>query len=212
MCNFISWIEYKDEILYMTDRDLETSRGKKLSRDIGFEDIAGHGAIRSFFNIPDGKGTDRESTDFSTPDNFPQDIVRDVKKGLFTQYGVALQILTPPALAEYLEIEQSALAEYLKIEQSTLAEYLKIRHSAWAKYEEIEQSALAEYLKIKHSAWTEYLKIKHSALAEYEKIKHSTLAEYEKIEQPTLAEYLKIRQSAFWELAKIKKNRVKAWQ
>ena len=134
MSNFISWIEYKDEILYITDKDVETSRGKKLSRDIGFEDIAGHGAIRSFFNIPDGKGTDKESTDFSTPDNFPQDIVRDVKKGLFTRCGAALQILTPPALAEYKEIEQPALAEYKEIEQPAFWELAKIKKNrvkAW---------------------------------------------------------------------------------
>ena len=134
MSNFISWIEYKDEILYMTDRDLETSRGKKLLRDIGFEDIAGHGAIRSFFNIPDGKGTDKESTDFSTPDNFPQDIVRDVKKGLFTRCGAALQILTPPALAGYKEIEQPAWAKYKEIKHSAFWELTKIKENrvkAW---------------------------------------------------------------------------------
>jgi len=190
MCNFISWIEYKDEILYMTDRDLETSRGKKLSRDIGFEDIAGHGAIRSFFNIPDGKGTDRESTDFSTPDNFPQDIVRDVKKGLFTQYGVALQILTPPAWAKYKKIEHSASAEYKEIEQPARAKYKEIEKPAWAKYKQIKYSAWAKYKEIEQPAWAEYKEIKQSALAEY----------------------LKIRRPAFWELAKIKKNRVKAWQ
>jgi len=115
MSNFISWIEYKDEILYMTDRDLETSRGKKLSRDIGFEDIAGHGAIRSFFNIPDGKGTNRESTDFSTPDNFPQDIVRDVKKGLFTRCGKEIE---QPAWAKYKEIKHSAFWELAKIKKN----------------------------------------------------------------------------------------------
>ena len=160
MSNFISWIEYKDEILYMTDKNLETSRGKKLSRDIGFEDIAGHGAIRSFFNIPDGKGTNRESTDFSTPDNFPQDIVRDVKKGLFTRCGVALQILTPPALAEYKEIEHSAWTKYKKIEQPAWAEYKEIKYSAWAKYKEIGQPAWAKYKEIKHSAFWELAKIK----------------------------------------------------
>jgi len=171
MSNFISWIEYKDEILYMTDRNLETSRGKKLSRDIGFEDIAGHGAIRSFFNIPDGKGTDRESTDFSTPDNFPQDIVRDVKKGLFTRCGVALQILTPPALAEYKKIEHSAWTKYKKIEQPAWAKYKEIEQPAWAEYKEIKQSALAEYKEIKYSAWAKYKEIKYSAFWELAKIK-----------------------------------------
>ena len=190
MCNFISWIEYKDEILYMTDRDLETSRGKKLLRDIGFEDIAGHGAIRSFFNIPNGKGTRKESKNFSTPDNFPQDIVRDVKKGLFTRCGVALQILTPPALAEYKEIEHSAWTKYKKIEQP-----------AWAKYKEIEQSALAEYKEIKQSAW-----------AEYKEIEQPARAKYKEIEKPAWAKYKEIKYSAFWELAKIKKNRVNIWQ
>ena len=212
MCNFISWIEYKDEILYMTDRDLETSRGKKLSRDIGFEDIAGHGAIRSFFNIPDGKGTDRESTDFSTPDNFPQDIVRDVKKGLFTRCGVALQILTPPALAEYKEIEHSAWTKYKKIEQPAWAKYKEIEQPAWAKYKGIKHSVWANYKQIKYSAWAKYKEIEQPAWAEYKEIKQSALAEYKEIKYSAWAKYKEIKYSAFWELAKIKKNRVNIWQ
>ena len=159
MCDFISWIEYKEEILYLTSKDLETSAGKRLLREVGAEDIKGHGAIRKFFNLPQGKGTGKECKDFSCPDNFPKDIVRDIKKGLFAGFGIAQNILKNSAWVEYEKIRQSALAEYKKIRQSAWAEYEKIRQSALAEYEKIRQPALAEYEKIQQPAWVEYEKI-----------------------------------------------------
>ena len=134
MCEFISWIEYKDEILYLTSKDLETRKGREMLKSVGREDIAGHGAIRYYFNIPDGKGTPKECTDFSTPNNFPEDIVRDIKEGLFIGFGIGKQLLTKPAWAEYKEIRQSEWAKYEKIRQSAfwgLVKQKKKRTGAW---------------------------------------------------------------------------------
>jgi len=123
MCEFISWIEFKDEILYMTDRDLETSNGRKLLKDVGYEDIEGHGLIRKFYNIADGKGKNKECEDFSTPDNFPFDIVRDIKKGLFSRFGVAVKILTKPARAQYDAARKTARVQYGVACQTGRAQY-----------------------------------------------------------------------------------------
>ena len=182
MCEFISWIEYKGEVLFLTKNELNTNHGQALRRHLGTQyenDVKGHGAIEWYYNLKPNSGTHKECTDFSSPDNFPRPIVSALKKGVFCGIGISEQLLTKPAWAEYEKIEQPALAEYGKIKQP-----------AWAEYEKIEQPAWAEYGKIKQTAW----------------------AEYEKIEQPALAEYGKIKQTAFWKLFRSTKNRVTAWR
>ena len=149
MCEFISWIEYKDEFLYLTSKDLETSKGRKLYKDVGVEDIKGHGAIRKFFNLGQKEGINMECEDFSVPENFPKDIVRDIKKGLFAGFGIAEKLLTKPAWADYKKIKQSAWADCKKIQQPAQANYKKIEQSAWADYKKIKQSAFWELVKIK---------------------------------------------------------------
>ena len=52
MCEFISWIEYKGEILFLTDDELETKEGKDLKKYLGssyYTDIVGHGAIVAYY-------------------------------------------------------------------------------------------------------------------------------------------------------------------
>jgi hypothetical protein len=195
MCDFVSWIEYKDEIFFLTNDCLHTKEGKALKRYLGNqfrEDIKGHGAIRRYFGIPKDKGMNMECTNFSSPKAFPNKIIEAIKDGSLSKICdiPPISILTQPARAEYEKIKQSAWAEYKKIEQPARAEYEKIKQSAWAEYEKIEQSTWAEYKKIEQPAW-----------AEYEKIKQSAWAEYEKIEQP-----------AFWELAINPRNRVRGWK
>ena len=119
MCEFLSWIEYKEEIIYITAADLETSKGKKLLKDVGWEDIKGHGAIRKFFTIPDGKGTNKECTDFSTPTNFPKEIVRDIKKGLFIGFGTPSGILIDPIDKAY-RTQKNTLYKAYRAQKDTL--------------------------------------------------------------------------------------------
>ena len=178
MCQFVSWKKHENKVYFLTNADLETKEGKKLLKDEVKDDLCGHGAVESFYPELKGKGENLECTDFSTPKNFPEEIVSALKKGKLSRLGTALDILNEAGRAEYDKIVQSAWTEYQKIRQSAEAEYLKIKQSAWAEYRKIEQSVWAEYLKIKQPAWAEYLKIKQSAWAEYQKIKQSAEAEY----------------------------------
>ena len=236
MCQFLSWIEYKGKLYYFSDYEVNSSDGRRLCRSLGnifHEEIKGHGVIREYFGLSYKQGKNYECEDFSTPDNFPIELVEKIKKGKFSQIGVSEQLLKQPALAEYEKIRQSAwaeykkieqpawaeyekirqpaLAEYEKIEQPALAEYKKIRQPALAEYEKIEQPALAEYEKIEQPAWAEYEKIRQSALAEYEKIEQPAWAEYKKIRQPAWTKYEKIERSIFWELFSDINNRNELW-
>ena len=163
MCPFISWIEHKDNVYFLDDSKLNTKQGKELLRPEYISDLLGHGAIRHFYSELGYKGIDKECENFTTPNNFPHEIVSAIKKGKFINFGICLNILTQPARAEYEKINQPARAEYEKIKQPAWAEYEKITQSAWAEYGKITQSAWAEYEKIKQPAWAEYEKIKQSA-------------------------------------------------
>ena len=160
MCEFISWIEKNGNVYYLTYHDIyRTRRGKEL-RDYckSKEDLIGHNAIRFYYAEFMG-GEDKECTDFSSPNNFPKEIVADIKAGKFRGLGTEKGLLQQQAWAEYSKIEQQALAEYLKIEQPALAEYLKIEQQALAEYLKIEQPALAEYLKIEQQAFWDLFRI-----------------------------------------------------
>ena len=90
MCDFVSWIEKDDEVLFLTGQDVfNTKRGKELQRYCGSkDDLTGHGAIRWYFGNHEGNevvplkgGKERECTDFSSPDKFPKQIVKSIKRG-----------------------------------------------------------------------------------------------------------------------------------
>jgi len=201
MCEFASWKEYKGKVYFLKDSDLSTKEGNELLKPNVIADLCGHGAIESYYPELNGKGENKECINFSSPKNFPKEIVQAIKAGKMTRFGITKELLTQQAYAEYEKIKQQTQAEYEKIEQPAYAEYLKIKQQAYAEYEKIEQPA-----------WAEYEKIKQQAYAEYEKIKQQTQAEYKKIKQQAWVEYKKIKQQAFWKLFKNPKNRIKAWK
>src|SRR5574337_117944 len=158
MCDFISWIEFKSDILFLTYHDIfETERGKELRVYCqSADDLIGHGAIRWYYDIKGGK--ERECTDFSTPANFPERIIRALKNGEFSGLAIAPQLLEQSAWAEYEKVIQPALAEYDKVRQSAWAEYDKVRQSAWAEYEKVRQKrfwGLFETPENRIEAWRE---------------------------------------------------------
>jgi len=114
MCNFISWIEYKGENFFIDNLKLQTKEGKKLLLPEFQADIKGHGAIRHYYPELNGKGKDRECTDFSTPDNFPKDIAQAFKKGQLSKIGICLDVLNDKGRAEYQKIRQSARAKIIQ--------------------------------------------------------------------------------------------------
>ena len=119
MCDFISWIEKDSQVIFLTADDVfNTKEGKELQKYCQDKsDLVGHGAIRRYYGNFKG-GTEKECTDFSTPDNFPLEIVKAIKSGKMAGLGIAEGLLTKSALAEYEKIRQPAWAEYDKITQS----------------------------------------------------------------------------------------------
>ena len=162
MCHFISWIDLEGQLYYLTSKELRSKRGKELKKYLGSayaEDAIGHGAIDRYFDLK-GQGVHKECMDFSSPDNFPDEIVKAIKSGAFKGIDICLEVLNESAMAEYKKIEQSAMAEYMKITQPAMAEYDKITQPSRAEYQKIIQSALAEYKKIEQPAWAEYINIR----------------------------------------------------
>jgi hypothetical protein len=99
MCNFISWYEKDGVVFFLTDDDLATKAGKKLRKELGdqyAEDIKGHGAIARYFELNEWvvpmdavrrEVGDSRCPDFSTPNNFPPQIVAAIKNCNLTQIG-----------------------------------------------------------------------------------------------------------------------------
>jgi len=65
MCEFISWIKTEDgDLVYMTDKDLETSRGRRLVRDSGrSEDVLGHGFLKQYMDLDGDTSYDENEVD-----------------------------------------------------------------------------------------------------------------------------------------------------
>ena len=154
MSEFLSWIEYRDKLYYLTKAKLNSKKGKALKEYCAWDgDLVGHGAIRRYYRLG-SRGIGRECTDFSSPKNFPQEIVEAIKKGLFKGMGIPTQILTPKALAEYEKVEQSAWAEY----KIALAKYEKITQPAQNKYKKTKRSARDKYQQIRQSTFWKLVK------------------------------------------------------
>jgi len=162
MYELVSWIEYMDNILFLTSKELTTKEGRELKKYLGeqFEnDIKGHGAIRKYYGLKSNKGNDRECNDFSSTKKFPPEIVKAIKEGLFEGIGIAVNILTPKALAEYKKVEGQALAEYKKVRGQAWTEYKKVEGQTLADYKKVQGQALAEYEKVQGQAFWSLVKI-----------------------------------------------------
>ena len=151
MCERYSWIEKDGEVIFLTADDVfKTKRGKALQKHTCQDDWYGHGAVRWYYHFTDG--IDRECTDFSTPKNFPAELVEAIKDGKMWGFGITEKMkamLLAPAWAEYKKIQQSAWAEYEKIQKSAFswAKFMKLQPSAWAKYQKTAQKNFAGLFK-----------------------------------------------------------------
>jgi len=190
MCSFVSWIEYKNNIIYLNDDCLRDKKGRELKKHLGEnfqDDIKGYGAIRWYFDLKDNKGVNEESESINTKD-YPEQIVEDIKNCKMTLIGYNFRFLTDSALKDYLAIKNIASKSYLAIKKS-----------AWKDFIDIKKSVYKDYLVIK--------KLKY-----FIDIKKSAYKDYSAIENSAYKDYLAIKNSAFWDLFKIKKNRIKQWQ
>jgi hypothetical protein len=148
LCEFISWIEKGDEILFLTGNDVfQTKRGLELQKYCKSKsDLTGHGAIRWYFGKDDKPleaGKERECTNFSTPDNFPKAIAKAIKRGEMWgfEYGTPEQLLWDAAVAEYQKVTDAAYAEYQKVTDAAYAEYQKVTDAAYAEYKKVTDAA-----------------------------------------------------------------------
>ena len=106
MCQFISWKEYKGKNYFLTNEDLETKEGKKLLKEDVKADLCGHGALTSYYPELQYKGNSHECSNFSTPDNFPKEIVKAIKQGKLSRIGICVEVLNDLGKKEYKKIKQ----------------------------------------------------------------------------------------------------------
>ena len=211
MCEFVSWIEKDGKNYFLTSADLASKRGIELREHCGDDDdLVGHGALRWFYGGFEG-GVQRECTDFSTPLNFPAEIVEAIKAGKFRGMGCPVGLLNDAAWAECVKIVDPARAERDKIVNAAWAEFDKIVDPARAEYDKVRYAARAECVKIVNAARAERDKIVNAAWAEYNKIVDAAWAEYNKIVNAAWEEYNKIVDKTLWDLFMIIENRNPAW-
>ena len=148
MCDFISWKEHEGSVYFLTSLDFDTKQGRRLIKefcdgDSCHKDLRGHGFINRFYPELEGKGVERECTDFSNPKNFPDEIVRQIKNSNM-RYGIGEGLLSYPAYAKYEKIRDPAYAEYQKIRGAAYAEYQKINYEAfWNLFDDPKNRAKA---------------------------------------------------------------------
>ena len=103
MCEFLSAVitnkGKKNEHVYYLNHHLifETPRGETIRKRFGGDDIIGHSAIRAYFEIGEGTGTNFECSDFSTPSVFPDLLVQAIKNGEFRGIATPSGLLSVPA-------------------------------------------------------------------------------------------------------------------
>jgi hypothetical protein len=191
MCDFISWIEKDNKVVFLTGDDLRSKRGKALIKYCeSHEDLLGHGAIRWFYGEFKG-GKEKECSDFSSPDNFPKEIVQAVLNGDFRGVGISLMLLNDRAAEEY----SAAESKYYE-------EYKNIRDRAWKECLEI-QTAIKAGLDTSSS--------NSSINAAYEKIWDED-EKYSEIRFTAYNKYARQRGKIFWDLFANPENRSKAWK
>ena len=158
MCEFISAIKKQvkgnDKYYFLTAKDLETPNGEILRRKYaGSDNVWGHTAIREFFGLREGEGEGWEQTDFSTPANFPPEIVRAIKSGVFRGMGYPRQLLTAPAQKAYNEAIAPANKAYDEAIAPANKAYYEARATAQKAYNEARATALKAYYEARNYLW-----------------------------------------------------------
>jgi len=138
MCEFVSWIDYKGQVLFLNDKKLNSRRGKELKEyDLNPENWQGHGAICWFYGIERKDCKQFELEDFSDPFKFPEEVREEIKNCQFKHFLPKVgQLLQGLALAEYEKVQGPAWAEYQKVQRPASAKYQKVQRPASAKYQQ----------------------------------------------------------------------------
>ncbi len=146
MCQFVSWIERRGKIYFLTMNKLtDTRKGKELLKTISMDDLCGHGTIRAYYGIDSGDGTDRECDNFSTPANFPSVIVEAIKSGKMRGMGFPEGLLTAPAYKAYQEAKAPAYKAYQEATAPAYKAYQEAKAPAEKAYQEATAPAYKAY-------------------------------------------------------------------
>jgi hypothetical protein len=236
MCEFVSWVEHENKLYYLTANLLNTKEGRALKKYLGakyYEDIQGHGAIERYFGI---KGNHHEFDDFSSPKNFPKEIVEAMKAGAFRGIGIpdASLVLTKKAYADYQSKRDALYADYQSKRAPLDADYESKCAPLYADYESKRASLYADYLSKRAPLdadylskrapldadyeskcaplYADYLSKRDALYADYESKRASLDADYLPKRDALYADYLSKRDDLFWDIFMDKKNRAKAWK
>ena len=155
MCNFVSWIELEKagekKIYFLTGQQVFG----EAPRAVAFReyckspyDYPGHGAIRWYYGLETREGLDRESEDFSSPANFPPEVVRAIKAGEMRGMGTPTGLFTAPAHAEYQRGRAAAYAEYQRVRAAADAEYQRVRAAAEAEYQRVRAAVFGDLFAV----------------------------------------------------------------
>jgi len=118
MCEFLSWIEKGDKVYFLTKAQIDSPQGEAVKKRFpGEGELIGHSAIRAYYDIDGGK--EKEQTDFSSPDNFPKEIIEAILKGKFGYIPVPKGILKKPLDDKY-SADQKPLDDKYSADQKLL--------------------------------------------------------------------------------------------
>lgn len=194
MCKFISWVQKGDKAYFLTYHQLfETEKGKELLvGGVSYDDACGHGTIRLFYGLERDEGVNMECSNFSSPANFPPEIVKAIKEGKMRGMGVPvppLQMLTQQAFDSSVEWKKA----HVELNKARVE---------WSKANAESDKADAEWYKTRvksNKARADWYK----ADAEWYKAR----AEWNKAH----TEWKKAYAAIFWDLFAEATNRVPTW-
>ena len=138
MCEFISWVERRDKVYFLTGKQLfHTKKGQRFIETISPDDYCGHGTIRAYYGIDTGDGIDKECTDFSSPNNFPIQVAKAIKNGDFKGFSF------PGGLLRKL-LEDDYLVKRRPLDDDYEAKRKLLYDDYWAKRKPLEDDYLAK--------------------------------------------------------------------
>jgi vacuolar-type H+-ATPase subunit H len=153
MCHFVSWVWVRpeDKIYFLKNSDIKEA----LKLGVSPDDLSGHGAIRLFYSLKN-LGTNFECTKISSPSNFPDEIIKSIKKGEMSSLGRPLEILNKKGREKYNKIVNPAREKYNKIIESAGEKYDKIVNPAREKYNKIKGHTYSKIVSKKENRVKEW--------------------------------------------------------
>lgn len=140
MCEFLSWIEKDNKSYFLTRQQIDSPQGEILKKRFpGEGELVGHAAIRAYYDIVGGEN--KECTDFSTPDNFPDVIVKAIKSGEFRDMSYPFGLLNSQSYA-HISLVKKAYADWVKAN----ADWVKA-NADWKKAYADREKANADWVK-----------------------------------------------------------------